>query len=194
MKNIEQELKLQLTEREYNVLHALGDGLDVEQVNYYFYYDNMPLKTMVRIRKKQGVYTLCYKDSLSQRNSVSVCRELECEITEGLAKSFMEKGISQQQLMTMLNISMPEPLRCIGNLTTIRKVINISGMKVELDRNSYLGVTDYELECECDNVEQLETLKNYLQFNYGITLKPSCAKSKRFAERLAGIPMMLGER
>ena len=91
MKNIEQELKLQLTEREYNVLHALGDGLDVEQVNYYFYYDNMPLKTMVRIRKKQGVYTLCYKDSLSQRNSVSVCRELECEITEGLAKSFMER-------------------------------------------------------------------------------------------------------
>lgn len=191
MKNIEQELKLSLTKREYNILHSLGNGEDVTQENFYYYYDNMPLTTMVRVRRKQDKYTLCFKSAISSRDSVAVNREIECEITKGLADSFEEKGITQQQLSMMLGIVMPQPLRCIGSLITNRKIISINGLNAELDCNNYLGVTDYELECECDDVSRLQSLKHFLEYNYGITAKPSEPKSKRFADTLAGIPMLL---
>jgi len=54
---------------------------------------------------------------------------------------------------------------------------------LELDKNEYLGTTDYELECEDNDIESLNRLKNYLYYTFGISFKPSLPKSERFFEK-----------
>lgn len=53
MRNIEQEIKLKLSEREYGILLGYSDVQPQLQTNYYFAWQNMPRNVMLRIRKKE---------------------------------------------------------------------------------------------------------------------------------------------
>ena len=184
MKNIEQELKLQLTEREYRLLSDVACAEPRLQSNFYFVCPAMPRDAMVRIREKGDVYVLGYKRRLSVRDSVSVCDERECELSAEHANYILDRGVTADEMRKLLQVRVEAPLRLAGRLDTYRTVFEINGWTLELDKNVYLGVTDYELECENNDVSELAKLKNYLFYTYGVPERPSKPKSERFFDAL----------
>lgn len=182
MRNFEQELKLQLDEREYRILSAITDEKPQLQTNYYFASENSFWNTMVRVREKNGTFTLCYKRRVLQNKGICVSDEYECEIAKAFASNLVRRGIYPSEINAMLKINITEPLNYIGKLDTYRTTFFVQQWKFELDKNSYLGKTDYELECECPDVQQLEKLKNFLSYNYGIVIRYSTPKIQRFFE------------
>lgn len=190
MTYIEQELKLMLTARQYNLL-LTKDASTVVQYNHYFFCDNMDTSTVIRIRQKQDNYQLTCKQGVTSVNNISVAKEYNMDITANLAQSMIANGITKEQLKDILDISMPHDCRYIGVLKTTRSVVLIEGMSVELDCNQYLGTTDYELEYECNDIVTIDRLKSILLYKYGIIAVSSKPKSRRFVEKLAGIPMPL---
>jgi len=184
MRNLEQELKLALTEREYRVLKEDFKAEEVLQTNYYFSSKLLPADEMLRVRIRKNKRTLCYKRRLTERGGVTVADERECEIDESSAEKYVSHGIAKVELLERLSVHMADDLICVGKMDTYRSKFKLKNWNIELDRNQYLGVTDYELECENKAVESLEQLKSYLTYAYGIVIKPSCPKVKRFMERL----------
>lgn len=182
MKNFEQELKLQLDEREYNILADYAKTEPQLQTNYYFCYPDMPADVMVRVRNKGGKFLLCYKRRLSAQDNVTVCDERECPISAERFGYIRERGVSVDEMRKLLGVNVCVPLRLAGKLDTYRTTFGLLDWNVELDKNVYLGRTDYELECENNDVAQLKRLKDYLYFTFGITEKPSKPKSQRFFE------------
>ena len=182
MKNIEQELKMLLNEREYNLLLADTDVKPQLQTNFYFRYKGMPKDVMIRLRRKGDEFVLCYKRRLSDTNGVTVCDERECEIAADFAESLCSRGIKRTEVLTLLGAEVPHNLTLVGHMDTYRAKFNVEQWTVELDKNVYSGRVDYELECENLYVEQLEKLKNYLFYKYGVIFRPSKSKIQRFLE------------
>ena len=182
MRNLEQELKLSLTEREYNILLQLANVQPQLQTNYYFRYNEMPDELMVRLRKKGENCVLGYKCLLSNHNGVAVCDERECEVSADFADSFCSRGITQAELKRLINVDFPNDLHLVGSMNTYRAKFKIEEWTLELDKNEYLGIVDYELECENLYIEQLEKLKNYLFYAYGIIFRQSRPKVNRFLQ------------
>ncbi len=184
MKNLEQELKLSLTEREYNLLKNQADVDAIKQTNFYF---SSPLKqndVMIRIRQKQNVYIACFKQCLSYVNDVAVCDERETEVTESFARLAVARGITSTELKSLFNINFVD-VNYIGQMDTYRTKFVLNSLTIELDKNDYLGTTDYELECESAFVDALQNLKDYLFYTYGIVPKTSKPKVRRFMDRLS---------
>ena len=184
MKNLEQELKLQLTQREYDILAAQTDAQAQLQSNFYFAYGGMPQTTMVRVRQKGDDFFLCYKKLLSQRDNVAVCDERQCELTAEHAGYILQRGVTVDEMRHFLDVNIPMNLALMGRLDTFRTKFALQDWNIELDKNQYLGVTDFELECENTDVLQLNKLSEYLYFTFGVVAKPSKPKSERFFEAL----------
>ena len=182
MKNIEQELKMALSEREYNILMSVGNVEPHLQTNFYFRYKGMPRDTMIRLRKKGNEHILCYKRQMADRNGIIVCDERECEVSVDYGYSMRNRGIKKSEAKQLLGVDVASDLELIGYMDTYRAKFVIDQWTVELDKNVYLGVVDYELECENMYIEQLEKLKNYLFYAYGIVFRPSKPKIQRFLE------------
>ena len=182
MKNFEQELKMALNEREYNILLDASGVSPQLQTNYYFRYKGMPADVMIRLRSKGKVHKLCYKRLLSDRSGIAVCDERECEISADFANSMRNRGITVEEIRQLLGVEVASELTFVGTLSTYRAKFNIENWSVELDKNVYSGQVDYELECENLFVEKLEKLKNYLFYTYGIVFRPSKPKVQRFLE------------
>ena len=64
-----------------------------------------------------------------------------------------------------------------GNLITVRTDFHINDTIVSLDKNYYLGKTDYEIEIESENPERINEVKNLLQLNFPTN---ELGKYKRF--------------
>ena len=180
MNNVERELKMLLTETEYESLLAIGQTEPQLQINYYFYCEEMPADVMVRIRVKNGEYRFCYKRLLSAQNGVNVCDEREKEIDGDTANALINGSLNGGVLKSLVDVDLPYVFRCAGFLSTYRAKFTLDNWIIELDKNEYLGVPDCELECECDDSAQLEGLKTYLCGNYGVTFRQSVSKSGRF--------------
>ncbi len=190
MINIEQELKLVLDERQYNniVANAVSSS---QHTNHYFYCDSMPSGLTVRIRHSQGSYILTAKVHVSHTNDVNVCQEHNAELTENLATSMIECGITAEQFAHMVGLEVPHHLRSMGCMTNLRSIVDIDGHTVEVDKCSYLDTVDYELEYECNDRAKMQRLRSVLIHRYALSLTPSVSKYHRFCEVLSKIPMML---
>ena len=185
MNNREQELKIALTKSQYNKLLKASGKFPLAQINMYFCCEGQPRDTMVRLRLKLGEYTFCYKKLLSSANGVNVCDEREQVVENAVAHDMIVCGISPSRFASLTGIQTDKTYRFVGELTTWRVKFELEHKwTLELDKNEYLGATDYELECECDNALMLEELKSYLDAKYGIAFVPSTPKSERFAQRL----------
>lgn len=187
MKNLEQELKIELTERQYELLLSQTDQKAVRQVNFYFDCPCRPTDIAVRIREKRGEYVLCVKRRLSHSGGVAVSDEYECKVDEQFLRVAQNAGLSRECILNALGVDVDCNLRCVGSLTTYRTAFSLYGCSVEVDKNLYLGATDFELECENNDVSSLESLKSKLTRDFGISCKPSKSKAARFAERLANL-------
>lgn len=180
MKNIEQELKMRLDEREYRILLDVAGESPRLQTNFYFVSDDVTQDVMVRIRQKGSNFILCYKRRLSNVDGISVCDERETEISLQHARRALDNGLTAVELNRTLGLNLDDNYRYIGKLNTYRVKFLLDQWVIELDKNEYLNITDYELECECNRIESLTELRDYLFYHYGIVFKPSEAKSERF--------------
>lgn len=152
------------------------------QTNYYYDTDDMKMnsrKTTCRIREKNRIYTAVIKEHLP---TVGLSKEtVICTGESRDASVFEHMGLKSQ-----------------GSLRTERTVLHSDDyIKAMIDKNIYLGCTDYELEVEyrpgCEEPAAL-----YMQTAYELCLSnlgnPSTAsfferarsaksKSERFFER-----------
>ena len=183
MKNIEQELKMALDEREYNILLDVSGVSPQLQTNYYFSYKGMTRETMIRLRVKGDEYRLCYKYLLSHHNGVAVCDERDCKVPTDVAEKLLERGMTQDEAKRFFGVDVPGDLYLVGSMYTYLAKFQLQEWTLELDKCVYAGVEDYELECENLYVEQLEKLKNYLFYAYGIVFRQSAPKVQRFLQK-----------
>lgn len=181
---IEHEKKLLLSKDEYEYL-LVGLGKDkpiVKQTNYYFDTENLSMNsqnTTCRIRLKDGKYKGTIKKHASNANYST---ETEIEVRNGIHdNAFVDMGLILQ-----------------GNLVTERLILFKNDVcEVVLDKNSYLGYIDYELEIEyLPEYEQtalvaLKVFFDLLQYKFPFLtesnlckrVENSYSKSKRFFEK-----------
>ena len=177
------EKKLLLSEKAYNALMEQFSSSRkpiVTQVNYYFDTDDFAMNrqdTTCRIRLKDGQYQATMKRHAAGTDQST---EAEMEIYAGLDhNAFTDMG-----------------LKLWGALTTHRCVLlKNPHLEVVLDRNEYLGYTDYELEIEylpeyekearavLKEVEKALQRKRSPIYNIGI-FSAGLNKSKRFFKRM----------
>ena len=187
----ELEKKLLLTEDEYDYLmeHLGYESPLIQkpittQVNYYFDTDDFSMNrqnTTCRIRLKDGKYKATMKKHASSGDQST---ETEMEIRNGFeSNAFTDMGLKLQ-----------------GELVTQRFVVlKDANCEAVLDKNEYLGHTDYELEIEYtqdhENDAQailkifrdmLTRQKCFLIYKEGIADPPKIpSKSNRFFNRMS---------
>lgn len=182
---LEYEKKMLLTEEEYfNFLHLIGkEKPRFIQTNYYYDTDDLKMNMQgitCRIREKNGKYEATIK-SHKQGNK-------DCSIEK--TKEVLNKY--DTSLFAGLHLKLQ------GDLTTERVIIYSDGTcEVVLDKNTYLGVEDYELEAEYlpeyeDRVTKLiydyiNLLCSCKQLMQNFSRRSSKSKSERFFERKQAI-------
>lgn len=133
---LEYEKKIMLTADEYfSILQAMCKYVSIEsQTNYYFDNDDLSMNKKgitCRIRAKNSKYTATIKNHNTENPDCSIEVDL-VEKSEFDPRIFNVFGLHYQ-----------------GELLTDRIVMHKDSMcKMVLDRNVYLGHTDFELEVE----------------------------------------------
>ncbi len=176
MIHVENEKKVLLYQDEFERLYKLffDETPPKEQRNYYYDTDDRAFQrknTTVRIREKNGQYLGTIKTH-SEDDS-------DCSIEE-----------------TFRIQNVPDSLECEGSHLSVRGELLTERFEIELknrvclilDRNRYLGKTDYELEVEyplqrCEEAEMVMTLVEIILNRHG-PLERSPSKSSRFFSRL----------
>lgn len=142
------------------------------QINYYYDTLNNKLneyKITVRIRKKNNDMKLQIKKHISQQNFRIDSYEYSCNITE-LPPSVKIPNFKEELILK-------------GKLITDRIIYKCGNSSIVcLDKNTYLGTTDYEVEIEVTEDEEIYILKDieYLCLE-GMGVQ---SKSSRFFEKL----------
>lgn len=181
---IEHERKILLSKDEYSyLLKKFGqDKPIIKQINYYFDTNDLAMNNQnitCRIRLKDGKYQGTIKQHFPETDHST---ETEIDIRNGVYdNTFTDMGLILQ-----------------GELVTERCVIlKNPNIEVVLDKNVYLGHTDYELEIEYlpnyiyDINTTLQKITNILvDHHFSISLKEimlrcknAQSKCKRFFER-----------
>lgn len=143
---LEYEKKVMLTKDEYAVLADRCKGMCVEmQTNYYFDTDDLTMNRKgitCRIRAKNGKYRMTIKNHCTEDPSCSIEEHL-CVSTEFNPRIFEALG-----------------LRLQGELITSRIIMyRDSFCEMVLDRNTYLGHTDFEVEVEYSGEREASALE-----------------------------------
>lgn len=141
---IENEFKIMLTKEQYEKLLGLYDFKTFTQTNHY--YDTAELEmsarhVTVRVREVDGGFFLQMKLPTGVEYSRT---ELSTEL------SALPEALTGAELSMLAGGAFPDVKR-LGALTTVRSVRKFDGGEIDLDRSSYFGKTDYELEIEFTN-------------------------------------------
>lgn len=193
---IEQEIKVLLDEAEFVRLALLSkncNGRQVIQTNHYFdtadfWFDRQGIS--IRIREKEGNYSLTFKvtDSQSSNIKIKTSREfnypLDSQTLIKLLRDETSIDRSDFQFAPEIDIYQEQLARVkyLGKLVTervkFRPAANLP--EVELDRNCYLDTVDWELECELNSTAEMQQVEKWLT-DIGIKLeKPAMSKNSRF--------------
>lgn len=183
---LEQEYKRMLTKEQYDLIKA-NYRFDDEIIQTNFYYDTPDFRMIkngftVRVREinEEKLFLQIKKKLASKIDGVRVRSEFEKEI-DNLPKEIDFLTV-ENLIRQTLKINFTK-LEEIGFLITERSVLKTSNCEIALDKNTYLGKTDYELEIEFEDnhFEALQFLKK-LGMDCGNT---AMGKNKRFLkERL----------
>ena len=169
---LEYEIKIPLTEKEFNELLKFEPKNVVTTVQTNYYYDTddflMNQKNITcRIREKNGEciatvkYHNCGDEKCSEEKSVTVNDEFD-EVL------FFGEGVKMK-----------------GTLVTERTcVMNEGGIRIFRDKNNYLGITDYELEIEYLNDDRIHAQKLELYYEYILCEKLQITDSKELNQRM----------
>lgn len=180
---IEIEFKSMLTENEFTLIHRQLPFPEqpIVQTNYYFETEQFTLKnhqSALRIREKNGCFTLTLKEPhpegiLETHDSMS-----KVDVELWLQGSPVPQMNVTKQLQNLGVLE--DSLQYYGALTTERFFYCENEIDYMLDKSSYLGIVDYELEIESKSKEAgLEALHNLLQ-KYNIKERKAQPKIARF--------------
>lgn len=142
---IENEFKVMLTEEQYRKIHSMfAWNREAEQTNYYFDTADLSLVNAhitCRVRQTDGKHLL----QMKLPNGADYSRiELEKELGDTLPEVF-----SGEQLSALCGKEDMPDVRLIGELKTLRSVKKYGeAAEIDLDKSTYFGKTDYELEIE----------------------------------------------
>ncbi len=148
---------------------------DYTQTNFYFTHPLLEKnKYMLRIREKNNTYELTLKRPTKKHRL-----ETNVTLTKQEAELFFSHQNIQNEITNILldmGISLQD-LKQQFSLTTHRYDIKLENGILSLDKNDYLGVTDYEIEFEVNDENRgyqqfLEIIKLYhLQYSQNCASK-----------------------
>ena len=192
---LEREKKIMLSEQEYNILVAKNNNVPVTtQRNYYFDTDDLMFNRKgitCRIREINGKYLSTVKNHSMHDGHVSLEENLQ-QSKEFNPQLFHALGLYEQ-----------------GVLITNRRILYKDySCEIALDRNSYLGHTDFEIEVEyaqgCESkaiyllnniAEELlfwHLIKDRYEFMKRVSNGRAKSKSERFFERKNALKTEMG--
>ncbi len=161
---VENEFKLMLTEQQYTKLYSMyGWDKEYTQINYYFDTPSLELITShvtCRVRYVGGAYYLQMKLPNGAEHS-------RIELEQKLGDALPFKLTAEELNELSGRDDMPDARR-IGELRTLRSVKYFKGAEIDLDKSSYFGKTDYELEIEFTDESAARELLQELKQAAGI--------------------------
>lgn len=179
---LEKEIKLMLTEEEYHRLATEFDfSSEVCQVNHYFTCPECAKKRIsVRVREVGGKALLQVKlPAGGGSGALMVREERERELSE------VPDRLPAEVLDEICGIR-AEAVR-IGSLATLRKLCyEYEGVELALDKNEYLGITDYEAEAEYTGEYPAAVIDRIAALGID-TEKEAFGKYSRFCKRLEAL-------
>lgn len=174
---LEKEIKIMLGEDEFERLKAvIRPEKVITQVNHYYFSEECGRKRIsVRVREVEGKCLLQVKLPVSNDGALAVREEIERELSD------VPEEIGREQLKEICGVD-ARAVR-IGSLSTERYLsYSFKDVELCLDRNEYLGMTDYELEAEYTG-EYPEEVIGLLKSEGIDTERPARGKYSRFLER-----------
>lgn len=155
--DFEQEVKFLLDKESFEKIYKdfVADKNPKRQVNYYF--DPSALvgdkSTTIRIREKDGKYTLTVKEKKSSAKDLST--EKSASVLEDDFNKIMADGFLK--IEDYLENSLKGQVPFLGSLETIRDEVQYKNIALAFDKSSYFGQVDYEIEMEGrqDNILEL---------------------------------------
>ena len=176
---IEKEIKIILTNEQYEYLMNTFDWEPVfEQINHYYgsniYSDS---NITIRIRENNG-YKLQVKIPKSIEGSLHIKEEYEIKV-DGICSK-----INRKTLQNLTGYSFDEDKELLGELITKRRICNAyKDIQIALDENDYLEIKDYEIEIEYINEYPKVIIEKLKALDIDIS-KEVKGKHSRFIERL----------
>ena len=167
---IEIEAKALVSKEDYlKLVKAYHNHKHFIQTNFYIDDDDWYLKKeglALRIREKYGSYEMTLKTPLSQG-----LLEKNQPLSEKEFEDFTNKGIfptnDLKRFLTMLDVD-TRKLKVKTSLTTERIDVPYFEGKLSIDKNTYSGKEDYEIELEYNNEDDAEKLLKELFDKYDI--------------------------
>lgn len=180
----ENEIKFTLIKEEYEQLkkELLDSGAKSRlQINYYYDTEELDLlrnDITVRVRQKEDELRLQIKYPLCVENHIVSKKEIECTIDKIEKEFVLDKTVWED---SDWDIEKHKIVKYYGELITFRTSLQYNEwLKLELDYNCYLGISDYELEVEIESGKEEEALK-LLEGLFGDRYKHTeYGKCKRF--------------
>lgn len=181
---IEIEFKNLVTEEEFNRLTShfhIKEEDFISQDNHYFDTSDYQLKEMqsaLRIREKNGTYTLTLKTPLKED-----LLETNQPLSKDQSYSLLHEGLFPEgevrDVLNSLSIAY-ESLQHFGTLSTSRVEIPYRDGLLVFDHSTYLQKEDYELEYEVKERTSGEAIFLELLDQHQIPLRQTDNKIKRF--------------
>lgn len=152
--NIELEAKALLSKKDYEKLLkniAFDQHVKIQQ-NYYLDSEDRELKKygiMIRLRRRDDRNKLTMKaplgEGLLEKSQMLSDKEAEALIQYN---QFPRGEVSD--FLDILHID-PSTFKILAELTTERRTSVYEGYDINISKNTYADVTDYELECDTDS-------------------------------------------
>lgn len=161
---VENEFKVMLTDQQYTKLYAMyGWDTEYTQMNYYFDTPTLELinsHITCRVRYVKGAYYLQMKFPSGKEYS-----RVELEKKLGDALPYM---LSSAELNALSGRNDMPSVRLIGELRTLRSIKQFDGAELDLDKSTYFGKCDHELEIEFTDEAAARKLLSYIKELLGI--------------------------
>ena len=175
---LEKEIKLLLTNGEYELLEDAFDFSSevVQTNNYYRSQACAERRISVRVREIGGKKLLQIKMPVRDEGSLAVREEIERELDS------VPDMIPAEMLNEICGVN--EEAVLIGSLATRRLLCyDYENVELALDKNDYLGFTDYELEAEYTGEYPAGLIARLKELGID-TESPAYGKYSRFCQRL----------
>lgn len=182
--NIEIEVKTLITKKEYEkVLEYFKDikKEEIDQTNYYIDTKDSELRRheiSLRIRKLNG-FVMTLKTPLSEGLLEKSQLISEHEFKEFISKNIFPHG-AISEFIERLYID-PTLLVPQAELNTIRISIPYEGCILAIDKNTYAGKTDFELEMEGSSLDKARVLLEELCEKIGVKFTENRVSKQRRA-------------
>lgn len=179
---MEYEKKLLLTADEFHrVKNFLPFSTDpIVQTNDYFETKNLQLREKrcaLRIRHIDKQHTLTLKEP--RKNGLL---ETHVPLTDEQVKEWKRSDVQHQNRVTERLIALAIPLnklQWIGSLTTKRWIYEREQIAYMLDRSTYNGIIDYEIEVEAPSLQRADGALQSLMTKCHLTKKHTLPKIAR---------------